>query len=253
MTVSGDADSLQPLSQAFAAGRAARDEEFCEACVAFDSAHYPRGLNANFLLGEESDVVAEHMKKFEVPETRDIARALPDVMVMLKEQVGLTETSVVADIGAGTGLFLEPLARVARSVLAQEISPHFQAKLRKRTEELKLENVSIVAGNERDPCLPSGSVDVALVCDVYHHIEYPVTVCGHLLRSLRPGGRLVVIDFIRDEEVHKSHPAGWITSHVRAGQEVFRAEIESAGFRHIAEPMIPTLAENYCMIFERPE
>lgn len=69
-------------------------------------------------------------------------------------------------------------------------------------------------------------------------------------KALKKGGKLVVLDFIRDLEVHKSHPAPWILDHVRAGQEVFRSEIVECNFKLISEPPVPFLFENYVMIFE---
>ena len=64
-------------------------------------------------------------------------------------------------------------------------------------------------------------------------------------RALRPGGRVVVVDFYRIEGVSPE----WVLNHVRAGQEVFRKEIESAGFRLVEESKF--LKENYYMIFEK--
>ena len=62
----------------------ADDSDMGESPAAFNKEHYPNGLNSNFLDGSTSDVVASGVKKFENPETRDIARALPEVMEMLK-------------------------------------------------------------------------------------------------------------------------------------------------------------------------
>lgn len=224
----------------------------CEDCVVVNEKHYPKGLNANFLIGEDSAIVTEHIGKFMDPEKRDIARAVPEILRVLTGPAGLTATSTVADIGAGVGLFLEPLSKACKQVLATEISPAFVTHLKKEVADKGLQNVSVVQSEVSDVCLPAGAVDVVLICDVYHHFEYPRTVCQQLREALRPGGRLVLIDFIRDEAVHKSHPPGWITDHVRAGQEVFREEIESVGFKHVAEPQIPGLEENYCMVFESP-
>lgn len=247
-----DVAELPRLSEAFATGKreATEGQEMCEACVQVSTKHYPRGLNANFLLGDEAQIVDEHIGKFEDPEKRDIAKAVPEIMQMLKTHAGLSESSSVADIGAGTGLILKHLAPAAKHVFASEISHHFIAHLRKQVKVWRFQNVTVVAGTAEDPHLPPDSIDIALVCDVYHHFEYPKTVCRHLKSALRQGGRLVVIDFIRDEAVHRSHPPGWITEHVRAGQEVFRREIESVGFRHLCEPALPSLIENYCMVFE---
>jgi len=64
--------------------------------------------------------------------------------------------------------------------------------------------------------------------------------------------QLVVIDFVRSNEVHKSHPEGWIMVHVRAGQEVFKWEIEEAGFVYEQDLEVPGMAENYVMVFTKP-
>lgn len=64
------------------------------------------------------------------------------------------------------------------------------------------------------------------------------------------GGYLVVIDFHRDDAKIWSKPAGWVTDHVRASQDVFRAEIEAAGFRLVAQPEVSGLTENYVMVFQ---
>lgn len=243
---------IPKLSEAFSIGKtlAAEKETSCEACVEFSKAHYPDGLNSNFFVGDETHIVDDHISKFENPESRDVARAVPDIMSMLTAHAGLTESTVIADIGAGTGLFLEPLSSAAKAVYAMEISPSFLNHLRKQVKVRRLQNVNVVEGSAKDPCLAPGSIDIVVICDVYHHFEYPKTICKHLKEALRPGGKLVIIDLIRDESVHKSHPQGWISEHVRADQAVFRSEIESVGFRLCSEPRIPSLDENYCMIFE---
>jgi predicted methyltransferase len=81
-------------------------------------------------------------------------------------------------------------------------------------------------------------------------------LCPHLISSsrqirnaLKPNGKFVVIDFHRDDAKITSRPKGWVMDHVRGTQEEFRKEIESAGFRLVAEPVIEGMTENYCMVF----
>ena len=72
-------------------------------------------------------------------------------------------------------------------------------------------------------------------------------------RSLRKdadSGYLVVIDFHRDESKIWSRPKGWVSSHVRASREEFLAEIESSGFKLVAQPEVDGLNENYVMVFK---
>jgi predicted methyltransferase len=96
--------------------------------------------------------------------------------------------------------------------------------------------------------LPQASVDLAFVCDVYHHFEYPSSSLASLRRAIRPGGTLVVIDFHRIP----GKSSDFILKHVRAGQDVFTAEIEQAGFELVEELAIDGLSENYALRFRRP-
>ena len=100
------------------------------------------------------------------------------------------------------------------------------------------------AGTAQDAC-----IDVAIMCDVYHHLEYPKTACRNIRKRLGPSGRLVVIDFIRDPDIIKSQELDWVLGHLRAGQATFRDEILSCGYCLVEEPNIDALKENYVMVF----
>ena len=87
------------------------------------------------------------------------------------------------------------------------------------------------------------------MCDAYHHFEYPRSMNASLWRALRPGGTLMLIDFRR---VPGKSP-DWILEHVRAGEEVFTAELQAAGFEKIEDPRpTPALQENYLVRFRKP-
>jgi intracellular sulfur oxidation DsrE/DsrF family protein len=94
--------------------------------------------------------------------------------------------------------------------------------------------------------LPPESVDVAFICDTYHHFEFPLKTMASLHRALKPGGRVVLIDFRRVE----GESTEWILSHVRAGQEVFEGEVTQSGFRKVREAK-GLLRENYFVVFEK--
>jgi predicted methyltransferase len=81
------------------------------------------------------------------------------------------------------------------------------------------------------------------LCDVYHHVEYPPAYLETLRRALKPGGRMVVIDFERIEGVTSER----MMKHVRAGKEVFSREIIEAGFSLDAE--VEMMEENYVLRF----
>jgi ubiquinone/menaquinone biosynthesis C-methylase UbiE len=157
---------------------------------------------------------------------------------------------VVADIGAGTGLHTRLFSRAvgdAGQVYAVDIAPKFLEHIQQTSRAAGLRNITPVLCNEDSVDLPPSSVDVAFVCDTYHHFEFPQRTLASLSRALKPGGKLVVVDFIRIP----GKSSLWILSHVRAGQEVVEKELTEAGFRKKGE-VRDLLKENYIVIFTKP-
>jgi ubiquinone/menaquinone biosynthesis C-methylase UbiE len=138
------------------------------------------------------------------------------------------------------------------TVIAGDISPAFIQLLNDQlAKDSRLKNVQVVQGTNKNINFPSDKkCDLIVVCDVYHHFEYPRTTCRQIREALKSNGKLVVIDFHKDESKIKTMPKGWVTDHLRGTQDDFRKEIESAGFRLIASPEIEGLTDNYCMVFE---
>lgn len=163
--------------------------------------------------------------------------------------VGLKPGMAVADIGAGTGLFTRLFAAAVGPtgrVYAVDISPAFVQNIARFARDEHLGQVESILGGDRDSRLSPASVDVAFVCDTYHHFEYPRSMLASIRRALRPGGVLVVVDYERIPGASTS----WILKHVRAGKETVIREIEAAGFRLI-EDRRGLLKENYLLRFRR--
>ncbi len=179
-------------------------------------------------------------------ESREVAAQRRAILAALEVEPG----SDVADIGAGTGLF-EPLLSQAvgaqGTVYAVDISPRFLRHLRNRKEAEGWSNVTVVAGTEKSPLLAPDSVDLVFICATYHHFTHVAETLASIKGSLRPGGRMVVVDFHRIP----GESADWVVEHVRAGIEVVRSEIEAAGFRHTRT--IEILKENFFLEFELPK
>ena len=201
------------------------------------------GINADFL---NPDLDVESMiARFET-ESREIAKE----RVRIADAVGIRTGQSVADIGAGTGLFTGLFAsRVGPGgkVYAVDVSAPFIEHLEVKIRESGMSQVQAVLCKEDSVELAEGSVDVAFICDTYHHFEYPASTMGSLHRAVRPGGSLVVIDFHRVV----GERGDWVLEHIRASQDVFTAEIEAAGFQFVEEVEIEGLAENYFLRFER--
>jgi intracellular sulfur oxidation DsrE/DsrF family protein len=94
--------------------------------------------------------------------------------------------------------------------------------------------------------LPPTSIDVAFVCDTYHHFEFPEKTMRSIHRALKPGGRVIVIDFHRIPGTSSD----WVLNHVRAGQDVVEKEIASCGFKKTDE-VKELLKENYFAEFTK--
>ena len=106
--------------------------------------------------------------------------------------------STVADIGAGSGYFTERISRIvgpAGKVYATDIQQGMIELLQQRIVRAKLNNVSVILSDPADPRLPPSSIDLALMVDVYHELWEPQTVLGHIRTALKPGGRLVLIEY----------------------------------------------------------
>ena len=164
------------------------------------------------------------------------------------EAVAPQPGQAIADVGAGTGLFTRLFAaRVGPQgrVYAVDIARAFVEGNLERARAARLQNVVGVVSTQTDTRLGEGSVDIAFICDAYHHFENPQAMLASIRRALKPGGTLVVVDFERIPGVSPD----WIVKHVRAGKEDFRREIEAAGFRFGEE--VKLMRENYFLRFTR--
>ena len=130
---------------------------------------------------------------------------------------------------------------------AVDISPKFVEHLSSMFDARAVQNVTTVMCDDDSICLPPASVDLAFVCDVYHHFEYPPETLASIHSALTDGGRLVVIDFERIPGVSRE----WLLGHVRADKQTFASEIRAAGFELIAEREIPGFKENYFLEFRK--
>lgn len=170
------------------------------------------------------------VEKFEDPKRADWQR--PDLVV---EGLRLRPGQNVADIGAGTGYFTRRMAKKVSPggfALAVEVEPGFFPYIRKRAREDNQYNILTVKADFDNPRLEEGSLDVIFICDTLHHIDNRAAYYKHLKRALRPGGRVVVVDFIKNKQI----PFG-PGPKKRIAAKVLKAEFEAAGFAVSIDPV----------------
>jgi len=106
--------------------------------------------------------------------------------------------SVVADIGAGSGYYSTRLARMVGPegrVYASDIQQAMLDIIRGRIERERIPNIELVLGTPTDPRLPPATVDLAILVDVYHEFSAPQVMLRRIRESLKPGGRLVLLEY----------------------------------------------------------
>lgn len=201
------------------------------------------GINKKFI-DPELDVET-YVKVFEI-ESREVYENRTRILAACDVQPG----DIVADVGAGTGLFTRLFSTAVGEdgwVYAVDISPRFIEHINKEAAKQKINNLTGVLCAENSVNLPPKSVDVVYICDTYHHFEYPKSTMTSIHRALKDDGHLIVIDFERI----KGKTREWTMGHVRAGKEVFRAEIQDAGFKLQDEKKVDGLKENYFLVFKK--
>lgn len=210
--------------------------------VAQDKSVAP-GINDNF----KKPDLTKYKGTFE-GESREIYRCRQGIL----DACGVKEGDVIADVGAGTGLFTRMMAVKAGpkgKVFAVDISKEFLDHITQSAKDTNIGNIETVMATETSSNLKPDSVDLVFICDTYHHFEFPFKTMDGIHKALRKGGRLVVIDFERIEGKSKE----WTLKHVRAGREVFQKEIEQAGFELKEAKKVEGLEENYFLYFVKKD
>jgi 2-polyprenyl-3-methyl-5-hydroxy-6-metoxy-1,4-benzoquinol methylase len=130
------------------------------------------------------------------------SREREESTTLLLEQLDVQAGSTVCDMGCGNGFYTLPMARSAGEegrVYAVDIQQEMLDLLRERAEEGGIENIECVLGTPVDPKLPRGEVDLILLVDVYHEMSHPEQMLAAMRESLKPEGRIVLVEF-REED-----------------------------------------------------
>ena len=165
---------------------------------------------------------------------------------VLVRELRLRQNDVVADIGAGTGYFAFRMATFVPHgrVKAVDIQPEMLRRLEKRKKELGLDNVDAVRGTEKSPNLPPNSLDLVLLVDAYHEFAYPQEMMTALVRALKPGGRVALVEFKAED------PGVAIKAIHKMSVAQCRREMTAAGLKF--SEARPSLPQQHLLIFTKP-
>ncbi len=168
----------------------------------------------------------------------------PDLAMRL---IRVARGSTVADLGAGSGYFTVRLARAvgaAGKVYAVDIQSGMLELLKTAVARERLTNVVPVLSTEDNPRLPDESLDLVLMVDVYHELSSPQVTLGHLKRALKPGGRLVLLEYRAEDPNVPIRPEHKMT------KAQVKLEIEHEGFRQ--QRVYDDLPRQHLIVFTRP-
>ena len=154
--------------------------------------------------------------------------------------LGLRKSDVVADVGAGTGYFSRRFAPRVAHVYAEDVDPEALSFLRREA----LPNVTVVSGKPENPMLPPNSCNLIFTCDVLHMVENRPAFLRNVVPALKPGGKLVVIEFYRRDDVPVGPPL-W----AKLSEEEAKEDFLKGGFK--LDKQLTFLPHQYFLIFTK--
>jgi SAM-dependent methyltransferase len=165
----------------------------------------------------------------------------------IMDSLGIADGARVADLGAGGGWFTVRLARRVGPngvVYAEDIQPQMIEAINSRVRREGLLNVRTVLGTPSDPRLPPG-IDAVLIVDAYHEMDEPVTLLRNAVRSLKPQGRIGVVDFNAGGGGPGPAPEE------RVDPEAVIRAAAAAGLQLLSRESVPPFQFQFLLVFER--
>ena len=206
--------------------------------------HDPNGIG-KFYMGREIAYVMGHQGAGWLERPERVKEERTDKLLkMLSIQPGM----VIADIGAGSGYFTFPMAKMVGArgkVLAVDIQKEMLDIIRRRMKVRKLTNIEPIRGTISDPKLPEGKVDLILMVDVYHEFSHPEPMLRAMRHSLAPDGVVALVEYRAEDPEVPIKPL-----HKMSKKQILK-EYTANGFKLVKE--FDSLPWQHLMFFGRDE
>lgn len=195
-----------------------------------------------FYLGREIAKVMGHTEALWLERP---SREITEKPQLVLDALDLKPTDIVADIGSGTGYFSFRMAALIPQgkVLAVDIQPEMIDIINFLKTENKIRNVEPILASINNPNLPEKAIDLALMVDAYHEFEYPREVMKEIVQALKPGGRVILVEY-RGE-----NPLILIKSIHKMTQRQVRKEMKVVGLQW--QETKNFLPQQHMMIFKK--
>ena len=203
--------------------------------------HNPDGIGKVYMQREIAQVMGHQGADWLERSGREAEEQPQKVIAALK----LKPDSVIADVGAGTGYFSFRIAPQVPEgkVYAVDVQPEMLQVINELKNEKKIANVESILGTLTSPNLPDSCVDLALMVDAYHEFEYPREMMMGIVRSLKPHGRVVLVEYRGENPFVMIKPLHKMT------QKQVRQEMTVAGLKYVETRN--GLPQQHILIFEK--
>ena len=204
--------------------------------------HNPDGIGKYYMNREIAGVMGHQAMRWLERSSRQTEEK-PDLTV---ENLDLEANDVVADIGAGSGYFSFRIAQQvpAGKVYAVDIQPEMLGAIASRQEDRGVENIETVLGTEDNPKLPPESIDLAFMVDAYHEFAYPREMMEGIFEALKPGGRVVLLEYRKENPMIMIKPLHKMT------QKQVKKELKAVGLKWDKTKQF--LPEQHFLVFSKP-
>ena len=215
----------------------------------FRKLHDPNGIGKFYMGREIAHVMGYGFNGAGARWLERVEREREERLALMVRSLKLKPGQTVADIGCGSGVVTALLARAVGlegGVMGVDVQPQMLARMQMRMKKFRIPNVTAVRGTQKSPRLKPGSIDLAIMVDVYHEFEFPFEMIKEIAKTLKPGGRIAFVEYRMED------PKVPILLVHKMTEKQVKKEISQKEFGLVFKETIGVLPRQHIVIFEKP-